>query len=127
MRVSLDHAHIFASDAAATVDFFQTMFGGTVVWDDVLAGVRGIRLQIGRAFIMVYDQPPKAPRGGTDPTPTFRGSTRTRCFLEDGRSPCGAKRGRRFEQPPACTSQETGQRLSYAPILGRDENRPGGD
>ena len=64
MRVSLDHAHIFASDAAATVDFFQTMLGGTVVWDDVVAGVRGIRLQIGRAFIMVYDQPPKAPRGG---------------------------------------------------------------
>jgi len=64
MRVSLDHAHIFASDAAATVGFFQTMFGGTVVWDDVVAGVRGIRLQIGRAFVMVYDQPPKAPRGG---------------------------------------------------------------
>jgi hypothetical protein len=26
MRVSLDHAHIFASDAAATVGFFETMF-----------------------------------------------------------------------------------------------------
>ena len=64
MRVSLDHAHIFASDPAATVQFFQTMLGATIVLDEVLAGARGIRLQIGRAFIQIYDQPPKAPRGG---------------------------------------------------------------
>jgi catechol 2,3-dioxygenase-like lactoylglutathione lyase family enzyme len=64
MRVSLDHAHIFASDPAATIDFLQTMFGASVVWDDVVAGVRGIRLQIGRAFVHIYDQPPKGPRGG---------------------------------------------------------------
>jgi catechol 2,3-dioxygenase-like lactoylglutathione lyase family enzyme len=64
MRVSLDHVHIFASDPAATVRFFETMLGTTVIWDEVVAGVRGIRLQIGRAFIMIYDQPPKAPRGG---------------------------------------------------------------
>ena len=48
---ALDHAHIFASDSAAAVEFFQTMFGATVVWDEVVAGARGIRLQIGRAFI----------------------------------------------------------------------------
>ena len=64
MRVSLDHAHIFASDPAATVEFFKTMLEATVVWDEVVAGARGIRLQIGRAFLMVYDQPPRAPRGG---------------------------------------------------------------
>jgi len=64
VRVSLDHAHIFASDPAVTVRFFQTMLGATVVLDEMVAGVRGIRLQIGRAFIQVYDQPPKAPRGG---------------------------------------------------------------
>jgi catechol 2,3-dioxygenase-like lactoylglutathione lyase family enzyme len=64
VRVSLDHAHLFASDVSATVDFFRTMFGATVVWDDVVAGARGIRLQIGRAFIQVYDQPPRAARGG---------------------------------------------------------------
>ncbi len=64
MRVSLDHAHIFASDPATTVEFFQTMFGAIVVWDEVVAGVRGIRLQVGHAFVMIYDQPPKAPRGG---------------------------------------------------------------
>jgi catechol 2,3-dioxygenase-like lactoylglutathione lyase family enzyme len=64
MRVSLDHAHIFASNLDATVAFFRTMFDAEVVWDDVVAGARGVRLQIGRAFILVYDQPPKAPRGG---------------------------------------------------------------
>ena len=64
MRVSLDHAHIFASDPSVTVQFFQTMLGATVVWDEVVAGARGIRLQIGRAFILIYDQPPKAARGG---------------------------------------------------------------
>ena len=64
MRVSLDHAHIFASDPAATVQFLQAMFEATIVWDEVVAGARGIRLQIGRAFIHLYDQPPKAPRGG---------------------------------------------------------------
>lgn len=64
MRVSLDHVHVFASDASATVRFFQTMFDANVVWDEVVAGTRGIRLQIGRAFILVYDQPPKGPRSG---------------------------------------------------------------
>jgi catechol 2,3-dioxygenase-like lactoylglutathione lyase family enzyme len=64
MRVGLDHAHIFASDTAATVSFLQTMFGARIVWDDIVAGVRGIRLQIGRAFIHVYDQPPRGARGG---------------------------------------------------------------
>lgn len=64
MRISLDHAHLFASDPDATVGFFQTMFGATVVWDEVVAGSRVVRLQIGRAFIGVYHQPPKAPRGG---------------------------------------------------------------
>jgi catechol 2,3-dioxygenase-like lactoylglutathione lyase family enzyme len=65
VRVSLDHAHIFASEPAATVDFFKTMFGAAVVWDEVVAGARVIRLQIGRSFIEVYDQAPKA--GPDDP------------------------------------------------------------
>jgi catechol 2,3-dioxygenase-like lactoylglutathione lyase family enzyme len=64
MRISLDHVHIFASDLAATVQFFQSMLGAAVVWDEVVAGSRAVRLQIGRAFLHVYDQPPRAPRGG---------------------------------------------------------------
>jgi len=64
MRIGLDHVHIFASDVTATVDFFRTMFGATVVWDEEAAGARNVRLALGRAFLQVYDQPPKAPRGG---------------------------------------------------------------
>lgn len=64
MRVGLDHVHIFASDLSATVEFFRTMFGATVVWDEDAAGARNVRLALGNAFLQVYDQPPKKPRGG---------------------------------------------------------------
>ena len=64
MRVGLDHVHIFASSIPKTVDFFRTMFGATVVWDDEAAGVRNVRLSLGNAFLQIYDQAPKAPRGG---------------------------------------------------------------
>jgi catechol 2,3-dioxygenase-like lactoylglutathione lyase family enzyme len=40
MRINLDHAHLYASDAAATVRFFREMFGAEVVWDEVVAGAR---------------------------------------------------------------------------------------
>lgn len=63
-RVGLDHVHLFASDVVATVEFFRTMFGATVVWDEEAAGVRNVRLALGRAFVNLYDQPPRAPRGG---------------------------------------------------------------
>lgn len=64
MRIGLDHAHIFASNLPATVSFFETHFGASVVWDDEAAGVRNVRLKIGGAFLQIYDQPPKSARGG---------------------------------------------------------------
>ena len=64
MRIGLDHVHIFATDIAATIAFFRTMFDATPVWDEDAAGVRTVRLRIGDAFIHVYEQSPKAPRGG---------------------------------------------------------------
>ena len=64
MQIGLDHVHIFATDLAATLDFFGTMFEATLVWDEEAAGVRTVRLRIGDAFIHVYEQSPKAPRGG---------------------------------------------------------------
>lgn len=64
MRAGLDHVHLFASDIAATIEYFRTMFGATVVWDEEAAGVRNVRIALGRAFVNLYDQPPKAPRGG---------------------------------------------------------------
>ena len=65
MRISLDHVHIFATDLSVTVAFFQKMFDAALVWDEDAAGARTARLRLGNAFVQVYAQPPKAPRGGT--------------------------------------------------------------
>ena len=64
MRIGLDHVHLFASDLSATIRFFQTLFGATVVWDEEAAGARSVRLALGHAFVHLYDQRPKGPRGG---------------------------------------------------------------
>jgi len=64
MRVGLDHVHIFSSNVSATVEFFCLMLDAVVVWDEDAAGVRNVRLALGNAFVQIYDQPPKAPRGG---------------------------------------------------------------
>lgn len=64
MRVTLDHIHIFSTNLSITVAFFQRMFDATLVWDEDAAGVRTVRLRLGNAFVQVYEQPPKAPRGG---------------------------------------------------------------
>jgi catechol 2,3-dioxygenase-like lactoylglutathione lyase family enzyme len=64
MRVGLDHVHIFSSNVSVTVEFFCMMFGATVVWDEEAAGVRNVRVALGNSFVQIYDQPPKAPRGG---------------------------------------------------------------
>lgn len=63
-NAGLDHVHIFASDLAATVDFFRRMLGAAVVWDEPAAGVRNVRLALGRGHVHVYDQPPRRERGG---------------------------------------------------------------
>lgn len=64
MRAGLDHVHLFAADLAATLRFFVDMFDARVVWDEEAAGVRNVRLALGAGFIHLYDQPPRAPRGG---------------------------------------------------------------
>jgi catechol 2,3-dioxygenase-like lactoylglutathione lyase family enzyme len=64
MRVSLDHVHIFATDLSVTVAFFRKMFDAALVWDEDAAGARNVRHRLGNAFVQVYAQPPKAPRGG---------------------------------------------------------------
>ena len=64
MKISLDHAHIFSSDVAATLRFFVDALGAELVWDEAAAGARNLRLRLGSAFIHVYEQPPKGERGG---------------------------------------------------------------
>ena len=64
MRASLDHVHLFSTDLPVTVDFFRTMFDATVVWDEDAAGARTVRMRLGNAFVHVYEQSAKAPRGG---------------------------------------------------------------
>ena len=54
-KISLDHAHLFASDLAATITFFTKCFDAEVVWDEEAAGVRNVRIQIGSSFIHLYD------------------------------------------------------------------------
>ena len=64
MQVSLDHVHLFSSDPTATEAFFVEMLGAERVWDEEAAGVRTIRLRLGRAFVNLYAQPPRGERGG---------------------------------------------------------------
>lgn len=64
VRTGLDHVHIFSSDLSATLEFFQTMLDATLVWDEDAAGARTLRLRLGNGFVHVYEQPPRAPRGG---------------------------------------------------------------
>jgi catechol 2,3-dioxygenase-like lactoylglutathione lyase family enzyme len=64
VRVSLDHIHIFSSNLSSTIEFFSRMLGAKMVWDEEAAGVRNVRLALGSGFIHVYEQPPKAERGG---------------------------------------------------------------
>jgi catechol 2,3-dioxygenase-like lactoylglutathione lyase family enzyme len=64
VQASLDHAHIFSSDLAATLGFFVDLLGAQIVWDEEAAGTRTVRLGLGSSFLHVYDQPPKGERGG---------------------------------------------------------------
>ena len=55
----LHHAHLFARNLAASIRFYQEMFGAEVVLDDEVAGARNVLLRIGSAYLNFYDQPPK--------------------------------------------------------------------
>jgi catechol 2,3-dioxygenase-like lactoylglutathione lyase family enzyme len=55
----LHHAHIFARDIDATIDWWTRHLGGRVVRDEVLAGSRNVFLEVGRGRIHIYDQPPR--------------------------------------------------------------------
>lgn len=58
MAASLHHAHIFASDIAATVAWWRTMLGGEVVFDGEFGGARNVFMRVGDGRLNIYDQPP---------------------------------------------------------------------
>lgn len=56
----LHHTHIFASDLAATIEFYRRWFDAEVLADHEFAGARNIMVRIGDGRLNIYDQ---APRG----------------------------------------------------------------
>jgi len=60
--ICLDHVHIFSSNMAKTLRFYQTMFGAKLVYGAVLIEQRNVRLDIGGQAMHIYDQKPR----GTD-------------------------------------------------------------
>ena len=53
------HAHLFATDLDASLDFYRTWFGAEVVADHVFAGARNVMVRIGDGRLNFYDQPPR--------------------------------------------------------------------
>ena len=44
----IHHVHIFASDLAKSMEFYQKAFGGEVVLDVTVAGARNVFMKIGK-------------------------------------------------------------------------------
>jgi catechol 2,3-dioxygenase-like lactoylglutathione lyase family enzyme len=59
ISASLHHAHLFATDLAASIRFYRDMFGAEIVFDETVAGARNVLLRLGQAQLNSYEQPPK--------------------------------------------------------------------
>lgn len=55
---TLHHAHLMASDIDRTIGFWVGCFGGRVVADLDLAGVRNVLMEVGGGRLNLYAQPP---------------------------------------------------------------------
>lgn len=60
----LHHIHLFASDIDASVAWWREMLGAEVAFDGAFGGVRNVFLRLGTGRLHLYDQPPRAGRGG---------------------------------------------------------------
>lgn len=58
-RVRLHHTHLFASDLAASLEFYQRWFGAEVLADETFAGARNVLVAVGEGRLNFYDQPPR--------------------------------------------------------------------
>lgn len=59
MSFDLHHAHLFASDINATIDWWCRHLQAKVLLDEDLAGARNVLLAIGVGRLNIYDQPPR--------------------------------------------------------------------
>jgi len=60
----IHHVHLFAADVNKSIEFYTQGFGGDVVADLGMAGVRNVFIRIGKGRVHLYDQPPKHPVRG---------------------------------------------------------------
>jgi catechol 2,3-dioxygenase-like lactoylglutathione lyase family enzyme len=59
MSLDLHHAHVFASNIEATVEWWCQHMGAKVLFDDELAGSRNVFLAVGTGRLHIYDQAPR--------------------------------------------------------------------
>jgi len=64
MADHLHHVHIFASDIDASVRFYREHFGGKVVMDNELNGVRNVFMAIGAGRLCLFALPPRSTERG---------------------------------------------------------------
>src|SRR5262249_17788544 len=58
MSLDLHHVHVFASNIAATIEWWCQHMGAKVLFDDVLAGSRNVFLAVGTGRLHIYDRAP---------------------------------------------------------------------
>ena len=68
----IHHVHIFSSDLAKSIEFYQKAFGGEAVLDVTVAGARNVFMKIGGGRLHFYDQPPKYSGRGAFTTSAYR-------------------------------------------------------
>ncbi len=57
--MDLHHVHIFASEMAGTLAWWQRYMGARVLFDGQMAGSRNVLIGVGTGRINIYDQPPR--------------------------------------------------------------------
>ena len=65
MSFDLHHAHVFATDIHATIEWWSKHMDAKVFFDGPLAGSRNVFLAVGSGRLHIYDQAPKDRGRGT--------------------------------------------------------------
>lgn len=59
MASRFHHAHLFAADLDASLDFYRRWFDAEVVADTEFAGARNVMVRVGEGMLNFYDQAPR--------------------------------------------------------------------